>query len=66
MRLRNDNLRKVPATGEFLVWLRVMALSVKADPNRLHILLAQLEDADQLPHIGVLLKDHHDLREHYA
>ncbi len=66
MRLRNNNLRKVPATGEFLVWLRVMALSVKADPNRLHILLAQLEDDDQLPHIGVLLKDHHDLREHYA
>lgn len=38
---------------EFLVWLRVMAFSVKSDPNRLHILLAQLEDDDQLPHIGV-------------
>lgn len=64
VRLRNDNLRKVPATGEFLVWLRVMALAVKSDPNRLHILLAQLEDDDQLPHIGVLLKDHQDLQEH--
>lgn len=66
VQLRNDNLRKVPATGEFLVWLRVMALSVQANPEKLHILLAQLHQDDQLPHIGVLLKDHQDMLEHLS
>jgi MoxR-like ATPase len=55
--LRNRNLRKKPATGEFLVWLRVLALAADRDPKRLE------EDLAKLPYLGVLLKDHQDIEE---
>lgn len=62
LKLREQHLRKVPATGEFLVWLRVMALAAGTDDGALQILLAQLRDDDrELPYLGVLLKDRHDL-----
>ena len=62
LKLREQHLRKVPATGEFLVWLRVMALAAVTDPQTLQVLLAKLQDDDQeLPYLGVLLKDRHDL-----
>lgn len=56
--LRDKNLRKTPATGELLVWLRVLALKANGrDPQRLS------DDLAQLPHLGVLLKDHQDIAE---
>ena len=62
LKLRGQHLRKVPATGEFLVWLRVMARAAGTDATRLQILLAQLQDDDrELPYLGVLLKDRHDV-----
>jgi MoxR-like ATPase len=58
--LRNLNLRKKPATGECLVWLRLLALA--ADPQGR---LTALEDKDlaRLPYLGALVKDHGDLEE---
>lgn len=55
--LRDKTLRKRPATGEFLVWLRVLALTVGTRPERLN------RDLSKLPYIGVLLKDHQDIRD---
>jgi len=55
--LRNLNLRKKPATGEFLVWLRVLALAADREPRQLE------EDLAKLPYLGVLLKDHQDIEE---
>lgn len=55
--LRDVNLRKQPATGEFLVWLRVLALAVGTYPDRLN------EDLSKLPYLGVLLKDHQDMED---
>ncbi len=55
--LRERNLRKTPATGELLVWLRVLALTVDVHHARLE------RDLKKLPHIGVLLKDHLDIEE---
>ena len=55
--LRERNLRKQPATGELLVWLRVLALAVDTVPERLE------EDLSKLPYLGVLLKDHQDQEE---
>ena len=55
--LRDRNLRKKPATGEFLVWLRVLALAVDKEPRQLE------EDLAKLPYLGVLLKDHQDIEE---
>ncbi len=58
MSLRDDNhLRKRPATGEFLVWLEVLALAVGTYPDVLDRNLANL------PYLGVLLKDHQDMAE---
>lgn len=60
--LRNQHLRKPPATGEFLVWLRVMALAAGTDADTLQRLLAQLDCYDrELPYLGVLLKDRQDV-----
>ena len=64
MQLRHENLRKVPATGEFLVWLRVMSLAIDSNPAQLQFLLAQLDKHDELPYVGVLLKDHQDLQDY--
>nr|VFK52239.1 MAG: AAA domain (dynein-related subfamily) [Candidatus Kentron sp. TUN]VFK52441.1 MAG: AAA domain (dynein-related subfamily) [Candidatus Kentron sp. TUN] len=55
--LRERNLRKIPATGELLVWLKVLATAVGTYPERLE------EDLSKLPYLGVLLKDHQDIRE---
>jgi hypothetical protein len=55
--LRDRNLRKKPATGELLVWLRVLALSVGTYPEFLE------ENLSKLPYLGVLLKDHQDIEE---
>ncbi len=55
--LRDRSLRKKPATGELLVWLRVLALAVGTTPKRLD------RDLSRLPYIGVLLKDHKDIEE---
>lgn len=55
--LREQPLRKRPATGEFLIWLRVLALSVGTYPEKLD------QDLSKLPYIGVLLKDHQDIEE---
>jgi MoxR-like ATPase len=55
--LRSKALRKVPATGEFLVWLRVLAMTADLNPRRLE------EDLSKLPYLGVLLKDHQDVRD---
>ncbi len=55
--LREKTLRKPPSTGEFLVWLRVLAMTVKTLPKRLD------RDLSHLPYIGVLLKDHQDIED---
>lgn len=55
--LRDRNLRKRPSTGELLVWLRVLALRLKTQPERLEA------DLTKLPFLGVLLKDHQDIEE---
>ncbi|MGH7492677.1 MAG: AAA family ATPase [bacterium] len=55
--LRDRTLRKRPSTSEFLVWLRVLALTVGASPERLD------QDLSKLPYLGVLLKDHQDIEE---
>ncbi len=56
--LRGEHsLRKPPATGELLVWLRVLALAIDIMPERLE------KDLSQLPYLGVLLKDHQDQEE---
>lgn len=62
LNLRGQHLRKVPATGEFLVWLRVMALAAGASEKTLQVLLAQLDDDNrELPYLGALLKDRQDM-----
>lgn len=55
--LRGQSLRKKPATGELLVWLRVLALATGSDESRLN------GDLGSLPHLGVLLKDRQDIDE---
>jgi MoxR-like ATPase len=56
--LRNLNLRKKPSLGEFLVWLRVLALATGVDEKRLES--STLRD---LPYLKVLLKDFQDIEE---
>jgi len=53
--LRDQSLRKRPATGELLVWLRVLALATGSDESRLS------GDLGGLPYLGVLLKDRQDI-----
>ncbi|MDM8526224.1 MoxR family ATPase [Desulfococcaceae bacterium HSG8] len=55
--LRNRSLRKKPATGELLVWLRVLALAAGTYPEQLD------RDISKLPYLGALLKDHQDMEE---
>jgi len=55
--LRDRPLRKQPSTGELLVWLRVLALTINTLPERLD------QDLSKLPYLGVLLKDHQDIEE---
>ncbi len=55
--LRDRSLRKPPATGELLVWLRILALAVGTYPEKLD------RDLSRLPYLGVLLKDHQDIED---
>ncbi len=55
--LRERDLRKLPATGEVLVWLRVLSLAAGSYPEDL------AEDLSQLPFLSTLLKDHKDVEE---
>jgi MoxR-like ATPase len=57
LKLRDASLRKRPATGELLVWLRVLALAAGTYPERLN------EDLSKLPYLGTLLKDHQDIED---
>jgi MoxR-like ATPase len=60
--LRRDRLRKLPATGELLVWLRVMALSAGTSPSKMQLLFDNLKDNQKLPpYLGALLKDRQDV-----
>lgn len=55
--LRERGLRKKPATGELLVWLRVLALAAGSYSQELS------EKLSDLPHLGVLLKNHQDIED---
>ena len=55
LHLRERTLRKRPATGELLVWLRILGLNVGEYSKVLD------EDLSKLPYLGVLLKDHQDM-----
>ncbi len=57
-----DALRKKPATGELLVWLRMLALAAGMDADKLREQL-KTKDLSALPYLGTLLKDHHDMEE---
>ncbi|MCP4699922.1 MAG: MoxR family ATPase [Gammaproteobacteria bacterium] len=59
--LRDQTLRKRPATGEFLVWLRVLSLAMETEQAQLEGLSEN--DLAKLPYLGVLLKDHKDISE---
>ena len=62
MALRQIDLRKKPATGEFLVWLKVLAIEAETDYNILKSKLDKAsDDLKELPYIhSLLLKDHGD------
>lgn len=60
LQLRDRKLRKPPATGELLVWLRVLALATGTLPERLD---RSRDDLAALPYLGVLLKDRLDMEE---
>jgi len=69
LKLRDRSLRKRPATGELLMWLRVLALTVGTTSEKLEVALRDFEeslrrdDPSKLSHLGVLLKDHQDIEE---
>ena len=56
--LRARNLRKLPSTSEFLVWLQVLKTTLKLSEEML-----KSEDLSKLPHIGALLKEQQDIEE---
>lgn len=59
--LRSQSLRKPPATGELLVWLRILSLVMATEPARLDVLHG--DALEKLPYLGVLLKDHKDMAD---
>lgn len=60
--LRNQGFRKMPATGEFLVWLHVLVLAMGANSEQM--LEKQLQgNLVDLPYLGTLLKDRQDLED---
>jgi MoxR-like ATPase len=61
--LRDRPLRKLPATSELLVWLRVLALAVGTSEDQLKRRLQPNENLSRLPYLGTLLKDHQDIEE---
>lgn len=64
LQLRDRNLRKKPATGELLAWLRVLTMALDRPEDQVQEDMSKLpEDLSKLPLLGVLLKDHQDLEE---
>ncbi|MEB4589962.1 MoxR family ATPase [Candidatus Thiothrix sp. Deng01] len=62
MDLREKHLRRKSATGEFLAWLRVMAMLAETSEGKLQkALIAAEDDLTKLPYLGVLLKDRQDM-----
>lgn len=61
--LRTRDLRKIPATSELLAWLQVLAHGLGTDETTLRKRLSDARHLKKLPYLGVLLKDHQDLRE---
>lgn len=59
VQLRERGLRNKPATGELLVWLRVLALTA----GHMGSLPDMPEDFKKLPFLECLLKDHQDMEE---
>jgi len=57
-----DTLRKKPATGELLVWLRMLALAADMNADTLQQQL-KTKDLSLLPYLGMLLKNHQDMEE---
>ncbi len=57
LQLREHALRKKPATGELLVWLRILGLNVGEYSKRLD------EELSGLPYLSVLIKDHQDIED---
>ena len=57
LKLRDRKLRKSPSTSEFLVWLRVLSIT---SSDQLDSIAGELGD---LPHLGLLIKDHLDMEE---
>lgn len=55
-----DGLRKKPATGELLVWLRMLGLAAGLNPKKLEKDLKS-KDLSTLPYLGTLLKDIQDM-----
>lgn len=53
-----SSLRKKPATGELLMWLRVLAVASGTYPEQLSD-----KDISSWPFIGTLLKSHQDIKE---
>jgi len=54
--LREENLRKKPATGELLVWINVLAAAFDISSNKLR------NNLSDLPYLGALIKDHQDIQ----
>ena len=59
--LREKNLRKKPSTSECIVWLQVLSIASKKDPETIEHLLS--EELSQIPYLGALLKDYRDWDE---
>lgn len=60
--LRREHLRKLPATGELLIWLRVMAMSAGISEGKLRAIFDTLADSKAVPpYLGTLLKDRQDI-----
>jgi MoxR-like ATPase len=58
--LRQQKIRKMPSTGEFLVWLRVLTLAVGAASEQ-ELAKKLKSDLAELPFLGTLIKDSQDL-----
>jgi hypothetical protein len=62
-----DRKQKPPSTGEFLVWLRILAYSTNASPKALEKYTTQLSDLGAAPpFVGALLKNKQDLEDFSA
>jgi len=59
LELRHKNQRKKPTTAELLLWLRVLSLASGRDLER----ILKHGKLSELPHLGMLLKDHQDIEE---